>query len=173
MEHFIPCRDEPGNQALWKSCGSPLVVYGRVCRGHDRPGSDDCTRRRDRHREAWTCWDLSDAEAADRFAFEEPYYRAGRLRRGAETWVAQRTRAHDVGLRRCGGSSGGYLIIGHGAAGIDAVRGRSLRSDAMGTCGTAGISIASSSAGRCYPTMASDGRRRDDCWSSRIGPGWT
>src|SRR5262245_15310298 len=64
--------------------------------------------------------DLPDLEAANAFAFEEPYYRAGVYREvlkrrwrnalGRTMWDF----AGDEGLRR-------FLIIGHGTDGIEAV----------------------------------------------------
>jgi uncharacterized protein len=120
MEHFFYCRDEPGNEALLEELAeahwSFMDGYADVmiARG---PTTDPAGEI---HTGSMHMVDLPNAEAADVFAFEEPYYRAGvyaevlnrRWRNvlGHTMWDF----AGAEGLRR-------FLIIGHGAAGIETV----------------------------------------------------
>jgi len=121
MEHFFYCRDEPGNEALLEEFAeahwSFMDRYADVmiARG---PTTDPAGET---HTGSMHMVDLPNADAANVFAFEEPYYRAGvyaevlkrRWRNvlGRTMWDV----AQAENLRR-------FLIIGHGTAGIQRVR---------------------------------------------------
>ena len=120
MEHFFYCRDEPGSalleelaEAHWSFMDGYADVM--IARG---PTTDPAGEI---HTGSMHMVDLPNAEAANVFAFEEPYYRAGVYAEVLKRrWrnVLGRTMwdfAGAEGLRR-------FLIIGHGAAGIDTVR---------------------------------------------------
>jgi len=121
LEDFFYCRDEPGTGALLEEFAEAHSSFmdgyadRLIARG---PTSDPAGEI---HTGSMHIVDLPDPEAADVFAFEEPYYRAGvygevlkrRWRNvlGRTMWDF----AGEEGLRR-------FLIIGHGGNGIEAVR---------------------------------------------------
>ena len=121
MEHFFYCRDEPGNEALLEEFAeahwSFMDGYADVmiARG---PTTDPAG---DIHTGSMHMVDLPNAEAANVFAFEEPYYRAG-----VYSEVLKRRWRNVVGrtMWDFAGAEGRsrFLIIGHGAADIEAVR---------------------------------------------------
>ncbi len=121
MEYFFYCRDEPGNETLleehseahWSFMDGYADVM--IARG---PTTDPAGEV---HTGSMHIVDLPDAEAATRFAFEEPFYRSGAYR------DVLKRRWRNV-LGRTMWDFGGeedrprFLIIGHGADGIEAVR---------------------------------------------------
>ena len=120
MEFFFYCRDEPRSEALLEEHAEAHWSFmdgyadAMIARG---PTTDPAGEL---HTGSMHMVDLPNAEAANRFAFEEPYYRAGAygdvLKRrwrnvvGRTMWEF----AGDEALQR-------FLIIGHGADGIDAI----------------------------------------------------
>ena len=120
MEFFFYCRDEPGTEALLEEHAEAHWTFmdgyadAMIARG---PTTDPAGEL---HTGSMHMVDLPNAEAANRFAFEEPYYRAGAygevLKRrwrnvvGRTMWEF----AGDEAQQR-------FLIIGHGADGIDAI----------------------------------------------------
>jgi uncharacterized protein len=121
MEHFFYCRDKPGAEGLLEELAEAHWSFmdgytdAMIARG---PTTDP---EGEIHTGSMHMVDLPDSEAADVFAFEEPYYRAGVYAEVLKRrWrnVLRRTMwdfAGEEGLRR-------FLIIGHGADGIEAVR---------------------------------------------------
>jgi uncharacterized protein YciI len=121
VEFFFYCRDEPESEALLKEFAeahwSFIDGYAdrMIARG---PTSDPAGEI---HTGSMHIVDLPDPEAAEAFAFGEPYYRAGvygevlkrRWRNvlGRSMWDFAETE----GLHK-------FLVIGHGLDGIDVVR---------------------------------------------------
>jgi uncharacterized protein len=120
VEYFIYCRDEPGTEALleehaeahWSFMDGYADVM--IARG---PTTDPAGEI---HTGSMHMVDLPNSEAANRFAFEEPYYRAG-----AYGEVLKRRWRNVLGRTMwdfAGAESGSrFLIIGHGGKGVDAV----------------------------------------------------
>lgn len=120
MEYFFYCRDEPETEALLREHAEAHWSFmdgyadGMIARGPTTDATGEV------HTGSMHMVELQNAEAANVFAFQEPYYLAGVygdvLRRrwrnvlGRTMWDF----AGAGGLRR-------FLIIGHGAPGIDAV----------------------------------------------------
>jgi uncharacterized protein YciI len=122
MEYFFYCRDEPGAEALLDEFAeahwSFMDGYGDVmiARGPTTDPDGEI------HTGSMHMVDLPDAEAANVFAFEEPYYRAG-----VYSQVLKRRWRNVLGRTMwdfTGADDGRrFLVIGHGADGIDSVPG--------------------------------------------------
>ncbi|MFL6143851.1 MAG: YciI family protein [Labedaea sp.] len=118
MEYFVYCRDNPGAAELRERILEAHWTFmdgyadGMIARG---PTMDDA---RMVATGSLHLVDLPDADAARRFAFEEPNYRAGvyrevlirRWRNGLGRTMWEFTGARD-GYQR-------FLVIGHGRAGV-------------------------------------------------------
>jgi uncharacterized protein len=120
MEHFFYCRDAPGTEALLEEFAeahwSFMDGYAdrMIARGPTTDPSGEL------HTGSMHMVDLPDAEAADVFVFEEPYYLASVYREVVKhRWrnVLGRTMwdfiAADHGQR--------FLILGHGAEGVGSI----------------------------------------------------
>jgi hypothetical protein len=121
MEHFFYCRDAPGTEELLEEFAeahwSFMDGYADVmiARGPTTDPDGDI------HTGSMHMVDLPDAEAANVFAFGEPFYRAG-----VYGEVLKRRWRNVLG-RTMWGFAGAddarrFLLIGHGADGIEAVR---------------------------------------------------
>jgi uncharacterized protein YciI len=120
MEHFFYCRDEPGADALLEEFAeahwSFMDGYSdrMIARG---PTTDPSGEH---HTGSMHMVNLPDAKAADVFAFEEPYYRAG-----AHREVIKRRWRNVVGgtMWDYVAAGGGlrFLILGHGAEGVGSI----------------------------------------------------
>jgi len=120
VEYFFYCRDRPGAEALLQEHGEAHWSFmdgyasGMIARGPTTDAAGEI------HTGSMHMVDLPNAEAANRFAFEEPYYLAGVygevLKRRWRN-VLGRTMWDFAGAE----GLGRFLIIGHGAEGIDSI----------------------------------------------------
>ena len=120
MEWFVYCRDRPGSAALRERLGERHQTYmdGYVERMVAR--GPTLTEDRETATGSMHIVDLPDVEAARAFAFEEPNYRAGVYR---DVMVRRWRNLLDGtmwALAADGVDADRILVIGHGAAGLDA-----------------------------------------------------